>query len=86
METLDNVLITLAIAPEKEIDKKITPKIRALVGKPVEEIATGLLAIISECGVYDLASDFAMEAMNQTYSLVNAVAELKKMRKENEQD
>lgn len=84
MQTLDNVLIALAIAPEGEIDKKITPKFRELMGKSEEEIAAGLLAIIGECGVYNLASDFAMAAMNQTYSMVNAVIEMKKMKKEDE--
>jgi len=54
------------------------------MGKSEEEIAEGLLAIIGECGVYNYASDFAMAAMNQTYSMVNAVIELRKI-KEDEQ-
>ena len=84
METLDKVLTTLAIAPKGEIDEKITPKFRELMGKPEEEVAAGLLAIIGECGVYNLASDFAMKAMNQTYLMVNSVVKMKKTREENE--
>lgn len=84
METLDTILVTLSMAPEGEIDEKITPKFRELMGKSEEEVAEGLLAIIGECGVYGYASDFAMAAINQTYSMVNAVVELKKM-KEDEQ-
>ena len=86
MKTLDNVLIALAIAPEGEIDKKITPKFRELMGKSEEEIAEGLLALIGECGVYGYASDFAMAAINQTYSMVNAVVELRKIKKEKEDE
>ena len=84
MKQLDAVLITLAAAPDGEIDKKILPKIHDLIGKTEEEVAMGLLAIIGECGVYNLASDFAMIALNQTYATVNAVVEARKKR--NEQD
>jgi len=46
-----------------------------------------LLAVIGECGIFNKASDFAMMALNQTYSIVKAIAEIKELKeKENEKD
>lgn len=87
MNPINDLVFVLSMAPENEIAKDVTEKIRVLVGKPEKEIADGLLGIIGECGVYNKASDFAMMALNQTYSMVKAIAEMKESKeKGNEKD
>lgn len=65
MNTLDSVLHTLSEAPENEIEPSIAKRIGALQGGNAEIISVELRGILLECIEGDLASDFALWAIEQ---------------------
>ena len=69
MSDIDSLLLSLSDAPDTQIDSEITPKIAGLIGKPLDEIAVGMKAILDECAFASLASDFAMVAMDSAWRI-----------------
>ncbi len=68
-ENLDELLEELSEAPNSQISSEIVPRLRDLIGKSEKDIAISLRKILDECAYYSLASDFAMQAMGETYRL-----------------
>ena len=63
-EAIEEMIALLAQAPDDQIDKKITRRLRGLIGKPIPEIKTGVMHAIDDCVEGSLASGFAIETLN----------------------
>jgi hypothetical protein len=66
---IDHILAELSQAPDTQIDHTITPRLYALIGKPISEIESGLHEILDDCAYAALASDFAMVAMDAVWNM-----------------
>lgn len=65
MSRLDPLLTTLSSAPDAQISGMMTAKIKRLIGCTNEVVKTELEEIRDECIAKALATDFAIEVMNQ---------------------
>ena len=63
MNKFSGVLQTLSEAPDDQIDKSITLRLKKMVVKK-DFYPFDLLQILDECAFGSLASDFAMQAMH----------------------
>jgi len=62
-KSLDEMLMILSAAPDSQIDKSITKRLKSLVGKPIPEIKTEIMHCIDDCVYGSLASGFALQAL-----------------------
>lgn len=74
MTDLDEILSMLAEAPDSQIDKTITPRIKELVGQQPDIVAVKLKAILDDCAYASLASDFSMMAMDAVWQKAQELA------------
>lgn len=62
-EEIEELLTLMADAPDSQMDKSITERLRNLKGKPIPEIKTEVMHIMDDCVYGALASDFGMHAL-----------------------
>jgi hypothetical protein len=63
-EGIEEMLALLGQAPDDQIDKKITKRLRNLIGKPIPEIKTEVMHVIDDCVFGSLSSGFALETLH----------------------
>jgi hypothetical protein len=63
MNNFSEILNLLSQAPDTQIDKEITPRLKALAEASTVSSAD-MKKILDECAFASLASDFAMNAMH----------------------
>jgi len=68
-EQLNGLLELLANAPDSQICKTVTPSIKELIGKPVDEIEKGIKAALDKCARGSLATDFSMFSMGCAWDM-----------------
>lgn len=66
MNPLDKLLTTISVAPENQIDKPITDKIKGLIGCSPEVVAYNLKEIRDLCVAESLCTDFAIMVLSET--------------------
>ena len=77
----DKILNTLCCMSDRQVDDKIKPKIRALIGRSNEDIKDDLLSIIDECVYGALTSDFEIRVLNIIWQQCGGTDEELKNRK-----
>jgi len=60
---VDEMLEMISEAPDSQIDKTITDKMKKLIGKPISEIKISIMYCIDMCVYGSLSSDFALQAL-----------------------
>lgn len=58
-----DILVKFSEAPDSQIDKSITDKMKELLSKNGTITKSEMKAILDDCAYFSLASDFAMRAM-----------------------
>lgn len=66
---VEQMLTLLSQAPDSQLDQKITKELKELIGKPAEEIKTGVRKAIDLCVYGGLSSGFALQALNILYTM-----------------
>lgn len=61
---IDEMLGILSQAPDSQIDKMITERLKNLIGKPIPEIKTEVMHCIDDCVNGSLSSGFALQALH----------------------
>lgn len=61
---IDEMLELLSHAPDSQIDKTITERLKNLIGKPLPEIKTEVMHCIDDCVYGSLSSGFALKTLN----------------------
>jgi len=61
---IEQMLTLLSTAPDSQIDKIITTRLKDLIGKPIPEIKTGIMHAIDDCVFGSLSSGFALQALH----------------------
>lgn len=63
-KNVDEMLELLSSAPDTQIDKRITERLKNLIGKPFPEIKSEVMHCIDDCVYGSLSSGFALQALN----------------------
>ena len=63
-KNVDEMLELLSSAPDTQIDKMITERLKKLIGKPFDEIKTEVMHCIDDCVYGSLSSGFALQALH----------------------
>ena len=63
-KAVDEMLQILSTAPDSQLDKLITEKLKSLIGKPFPEIKTEIMHCIDDCVYGSLSSGFALQALH----------------------
>lgn len=61
---IDEMLTILSQAPDGQLDKIVTDKLKSLIGKPKSEVKTGVMHAIDMCVNGGLSSGFALQSLN----------------------
>jgi len=72
-QAITKFLTDLANAPNGQIAKTETEKIRKLIGKTEKEIVEGMDSILFDCCEYALASDFAMVCLQAARNMADEI-------------
>lgn len=64
MTNNDTILTMLTGFSDSQLAASMTEKLRDLIGKPDEEVKTGLHEILDRCAYGALASDFVMRVLD----------------------
>ena len=73
MSSIDKLLEIISEAPERQIDKCITERVKKLIGGNDELVSIELKTILDDCVAGALATDFAMNILYQArISAINA--------------
>ena len=65
-----DVLKLMMTAPDSQLDATMVEKLRGLMGKPAEEVKTGLHEILDLSAHCALASDFVMKILNEEWEFL----------------
>jgi len=61
---IEEFLMILSMAPDSQLDKSITTKLRNLIDKPISEIKTGVMQAIDDCVYGSLSSEIALKSLH----------------------
>lgn len=62
-KAIEEMLTLLSTAPDSQIDKKITKRLKELIGKPIPEIKTEVMHIIDDCVYGSLCSELSLRSL-----------------------
>jgi len=68
-KSLDEMLTILSSAPDSQIDKSVTKRLKSLVGKSIPEIKTEVMHCIDDCVNGSLASGFALNGLHLLFEI-----------------
>jgi hypothetical protein len=63
-KAIEEMLSLLSKAPDTQIDKVITSRLKGLIGKPIPEIKTGVMQSIDDCVYGSLSSGFGLQSLH----------------------